>query len=1028
MVSGFRPKLPTRFKLIWDRRNRFATKIEPIDWRSFAEKKKFIDALAKDFSIAQQSDWSRVNNHVIIERGGRGLLRECGSLLEILQTVYPDEQWKPELLAQIASRGKFDEGRQKLLLESIGKQLGVKKLSDWTGITTTQVAQAGGKRLLNIFNGSLFKALKAFYPNHDWERAHFPTLQKHEKGYWTNVANRKNFISNLAHEINTEEKEVPAEGVRLKLPNNYWLDAANQKRFLLQFASDLNIQQNQDWGKITSAMLWKAGARGLLEFHENSLLQVLQANFPDQEWKPEWFLQEPAPSRAKFHSTDARREFVSSMEEQLMISDKTDWQRVSKREIEQRGGAALLKVYNGSLSKLMEDLYPEQAIDANIRFANSVQYRKWEDVHSQRKFLEDIEKELNFSDKRDWAKASSSAIIKRGGKRLLDKYNNSIYQLVKNVYSDIHWNPDDFVTPPLPGKWIDEKNRRKFFDDLAKEFDVKKKSDWAKVTRKDVYARGGAGLLRHYNSSVYQALQSIYPEMNWEGSKFKDFQDENVNLMSKGQQQIYDVLSELVDDLEINHKHPGLIHQISGRKMELDFYSPSLKLGIEYQGAQHFEKGRFGSLNKQQDRDAEKKKACQDAGITLIEVRFWWSGNPDELIATIKLARPDILSEYKFQDGNAKPIEVQPNEDAELAEVSFVQPEEWKPEIDPTGWWISNKYDGVRVHWDGSDFFTAKLRKLNAPSNFKSWIPPTALDGVLWAGENKKEECKNELASSSSSWSKLRFIVVDAPKFTGNFESRWKFLRTIISDHNEGPVSLAEIFRCESLEHLTEKALQNAQNGGNGLIIRKPQSFYPTSKEPSAVLKVQISDPEPAVVLQDIGQIILQNSVGKQFKAENFGKIIPGLRVGAVFSYRFFGLDTDGLPRSAVLDEVRTGQNWDDIQHFNLSFGDERGTPVCRNCKKRFQRDDLRTKVKGIYWNREQREASFIAFHFCPNLQCIRMGTKMDKFSSNVDYPEFRMSIGITSTTRARCESNPAHKEVVDALHQTVNLVAIPSL
>jgi len=25
----------------------------------------------------------------------------------------------------------------------------------------------------------------------------------------------------------------------------------------------------------------------------------------------------------------------------------------------------------------------------------------------------------------------------------------------------------------------------------------------------------------------------------------------------------------------------------------------------------------------------------------------------------------------------------------------------WNPSIDPTGWWISEKYDGLRGYWDG---------------------------------------------------------------------------------------------------------------------------------------------------------------------------------------------------------------------------------------------------------------------------------------------------------------------------------------
>lgn len=43
-------------------------------------------------------------------------------------------------------------------------------------------------------------------------------------------------------------------------------------------------------------------------------------------------------------------------------------------------------------------------------------------------------------------------------------------------------------------------------------------------------------------------------------------------------------IPEVKDEVLLNYKHPGLIRTESQRPMELDFYIPSLKLAIEYQG------------------------------------------------------------------------------------------------------------------------------------------------------------------------------------------------------------------------------------------------------------------------------------------------------------------------------------------------------------------------------------------------------------------------------------------------------------
>lgn len=61
--------------------------------------------------------------------------------------------------------------------------------------------------------------------------------------------------------------------------------------------------------------------------------------------------------------------------------------------------------------------------------------------------------------------------------------------------------------------------------------------------------------------------------------------------------------------------------------LEIDCYCPELRLGVEYNGVQHykytpyFHKNREAFLN-QKYRDEIKKRACQDAGVTLIVVPY----------------------------------------------------------------------------------------------------------------------------------------------------------------------------------------------------------------------------------------------------------------------------------------------------------------------------------------------------------------------------------------------------------------------
>lgn len=65
----------------------------------------------------------------------------------------------------------------------------------------------------------------------------------------------------------------------------------------------------------------------------------------------------------------------------------------------------------------------------------------------------------------------------------------------------------------------------------------------------------------------------------------------------------------------------------------------------------------------------------------------------------------------------------------------------WNESIDPTGWWISEKYDGVRGYWDGRQLRLRGGGTVNAPEYFLAELPQgVALDGELWMGRGRFEE------------------------------------------------------------------------------------------------------------------------------------------------------------------------------------------------------------------------------------------------------------------------------------------------
>ena len=56
----------------------------------------------------------------------------------------------------------------------------------------------------------------------------------------------------------------------------------------------------------------------------------------------------------------------------------------------------------------------------------------------------------------------------------------------------------------------------------------------------------------------------------------------------------------------------------------------------------------------------------------------------------------------------------------------------WEEGENPTGWYMTEKFDGIRFYWNGTDFFTRSGNKVQVPDYLKKQLPSLSLDGELW--------------------------------------------------------------------------------------------------------------------------------------------------------------------------------------------------------------------------------------------------------------------------------------------------------
>ncbi len=108
----------------------------------------------------------------------------------------------------------------------------------------------------------------------------------------------------------------------------------------------------------------------------------------------------------------------------------------------------------------------------------------------------------------------------------------------------------------------------------------------------------------------------------------------------------------------------------------------------------------------------------------------------------------------------------------------------YEGQVDPTGWYHSEKLDGVRAVWNKETFMSRNQKEFHSPDWFKEIMPRHhALDGELFGGRGKFQQTVGyvkKLNPIDSEWKKLKYMVFDLPEDNSPFEERYKKLEKIV--------------------------------------------------------------------------------------------------------------------------------------------------------------------------------------------------------------------------------------------------------
>ncbi len=260
---------------------------------------------------------------------------------------------------------------------------------------------------------------------------------------------------------------------------------------------------------------------------------------------------------------------------------------------------------------------------------------------------------------------------------------------------------------------------------------------------------------------------------------------------------------------------------------------------------------------------------------------------------------------------SAKGKKTAEGEEVASIEAPVLLAEPWDGVVDVSDWWISEKLDGVRAYWDGTQFLSRLGNLFAAPEWFTAGLPKVPLDGELWLDRKQFQKTVSIVRRKDQSehWRQIRYIVFDAPVLREPFEQRMEYLNDLVRSHGPQYAVAHAQTRCLGVSHLKDELQRVEALGGEGLMLRQPASHYVVGRS-STLLKVKtFHDAEARVVGHQpgagrhkgrLGALLVRLPDGTEFSVgtglSDAEREIPP-PVGSLITFRYQELSDGGVPR-----------------------------------------------------------------------------------------------------------------------------------
>ena len=425
-----------------------------------------------------------------------------------------------------------------------------------------------------------------------------------------------------------------------RVPRNFWRKLENRQQYLKWLEVTLSFESPDDWYEVKGSDFSDNHGGGLfMNYYGDSPQIAVKELYPEHEFYP-WKFR--ATTQGFWQDKSNHLAYIDWLYELLGFKEIEDWYGVTKVHFHDNNGGGLLNnFYGDSPSKILKMKYPD--FDWKIFKFKQTTKKFWANPENTLDYLNWLFEKLELSSMEDWYAVDNHDYAENYGLGLTLYYSRekkAISDIVIDHFPEYKWKKWLF-SKISDGWWHDKANRREYCDWLFKKLHFEKTEDWYMIMQSDFNNNQGGSMLvstMKLYTKISEVVMDIYPEYDWDVSKFGDGK--------KNQQRLFHILKLLFPDDEIkyDYKHPDLRFSTSNRPMELDVFLPERNLAFEYQGQQHYEEfwqsnstmpmdGEWKDISR---RDGEKRVACKENGIRLIEVPYTWNATEDYIRSLIE--------------------------------------------------------------------------------------------------------------------------------------------------------------------------------------------------------------------------------------------------------------------------------------------------------------------------------------------------------------------------------------------------------